>query len=174
MLFLSLGFLKLWDITEAHVQLVSVLTCKKRSNILHTTPVTIHNIWRISNIILSFKGASYMHTINERHQTNERHNFDGWCVLSVIMYVITGWTWLSWPSRNSGGNWYWTSWTKGKCSYGLTSEYFLVLRDVLSAFLWVSLVKFSYYINLQGDMGFQGRPGPPGPPGVGEPGSPVS
>ncbi len=45
---------------------------------------------------------------------------------------------------------------------------------LLSEFLWVSLIKVSFYINLQGDMGFQGRPGPPGPLGVGEPGPPVS
>lgn len=29
-------------------------------------------------------------------------------------------------------------------------------------------------MNVQGDVGFQGRPGPPGPPGVGELGPPVS
>lgn len=36
------------------------------------------------------------------------------------------------------------------------------------------LAKCSYYVNLQGDMGFQGQPGLPGLPGVGEHGPPVS
>lgn len=57
----------------------------------------------------------------------------------------------------------------------LYSEYFLVLCDcLLCEFLWVSLTKLGFYVNLQGDMGFQGRSGPPGPPGLGEPGPPVS
>lgn len=60
-------------------------------------------------------------------------------VLSVIMFVITGWTWPTRPSRNSGGNWCWASWTKSKSCYVLSSEYFLVLCDFLFAFLCVSL-----------------------------------
>ena len=30
------------------------------------------------------------------------------------MFVLTGWTWHIWPSRNSGGNWHWPCRTKGK------------------------------------------------------------
>lgn len=87
------------------------------------------------------------------------------------IYVITGWTGLTWPSRKSGGSRYWSSWTKGKWSYGLDSY------DLWLFICYVHLIGFVllklFPIHLQGERGSQGRPGPPGSPGVGELGPPV-
>lgn len=72
------------------------------------------------------------------------------------MFVNTGWTWPTWPLRDSGGDWYWTSWTKSKC-YELPS-YFVVLWDCLFA-ICISLW-FSYWIKLlYKSAGWHGIPG---------------
>lgn len=98
-------------------------------------------------------------------------------MLSRIIFVITGWTWPIWPSRDSRGNWYWTPWTKSKSCDRSSYEFLIVVWYYLWLF-WhlfgLPILNQFVYINLQGDLGFQGRPGPPGPHGVGEPGLPVS
>lgn len=79
------------------------------------------------------------------------------------MCLFTGRAWITWTAWTSGGNRYWTSWSKGK----LSRVCFYVF---LNCFSLLNLHTFT----VQGDVGFQGRPGPPGPPGVGELGPPVS
>lgn len=84
------------------------------------------------------------------------------------MYLFVGRAWIVWTTWTSGGNRCWTSWSKGKLN--VVSS---IVITVILFYYQFYLIKFTY-LNLQGDVGFQGRPGPPGPPGVGELGPPVS
>lgn len=148
--------------------------------LVHTTTKELPALFSASKRASAHNtGMTSCRWFKERGYKDKKSVFKGCCMLIVIMFVITGWTRPCRPSRNSRGNWNWTSRTKSNLIKINKYIYIYIvlcywLCYLLSAFLCISAIKLSHYINLQGDMGFQGRAGPPGPPGLGEHGLPVS
>lgn len=155
------------------MQQVSVLTCMKGSNVLPIAKFNVHNTQSISFELFS---TSKQYLTCTRYKPVIKKMKDN---LKNVFCQVISCMW-SQGERGPAG----PPGIQGETGFGLPGPKVKVMDDLklYSCTQWLTscisvgfyLVKFSFCVNLQGDMGFQGRPGPPGPPGVGEPGSSVS